>query len=148
VENNKGMTEIVKTITTLIEGAILVFGINIILYGHVTPGGGFAGGLILAFLFILYFLAFGGKDALDKFPVKAEHIADSTAALAFLFLGALGFAIGGKFLHNFILLSFRGKDFQLISGGIIPLENIAIGIKVGASIILVFAVISVFRRKE
>ena len=44
----KGMTVIVKTITGLISGLILLFGIYIVAHGHLTPGGGFAGGIIIS----------------------------------------------------------------------------------------------------
>lgn len=140
------MSEIVKTITSLVGGAIMVFGINIILYGHITPGGGFSGGLILAFVFILYFLAFGKDEALARLPLRVVHLLDSFGAICFLFLGVLGFFIGGKFLINF--LRNYGTEFHLISGGIIPLENIAIGVKVGAAVFLVFAMLAIFRREK
>jgi multicomponent Na+:H+ antiporter subunit B len=143
--DNRGMTEIVKTITELVRGAILVFGINIILYGHLTPGGGFAGGLITAFLFILLFLSFGKQGALERMPLPLAHILDSVGIIAFLFLGTIGLFMGGSFLFNFARTIFRGADFNLVSAGFIPLENIAIGLKVGASIFLVFAVLSIFR---
>ncbi len=42
-ENQAGMTLIVKTITRLTVGLILLFGIYIVLHGHLSPGGGFAG---------------------------------------------------------------------------------------------------------
>ena len=48
----EGMTLIVKTITRLTVGLIMLFGIYIVLHGHLTPGGGFAGGVIVALSFI------------------------------------------------------------------------------------------------
>jgi len=45
-EHEKGMSLIVKTITRLTVGLILLYGIYIVLHGHVSPGGGFAGGVI------------------------------------------------------------------------------------------------------
>ena len=56
-----GMTIIVKTISSWVKVLIIVFGIYIILFGHLTPGGGFAGGVILASSYILLMLAFGRK---------------------------------------------------------------------------------------
>ena len=41
-----GMTIIVKTISSWVKILIFLFGIYIILYGHISPGGGFAGGVI------------------------------------------------------------------------------------------------------
>ena len=47
----QGMSLIVKTITRLTVGLILLFGIYIVLHGHLSPGGGFAGGVIIALSF-------------------------------------------------------------------------------------------------
>jgi multisubunit Na+/H+ antiporter MnhB subunit len=55
----KGMTLIVKKTTQLIAGIVFLYGIYVIVHGHLTPGGGFAGGVIMAGSFILLKLAFG-----------------------------------------------------------------------------------------
>jgi multicomponent Na+:H+ antiporter subunit B len=55
----KGMTIIVKKTTQLIAGLVFLYGIYIIIHGHLTPGGGFAGGVVLAGSLILQILAFG-----------------------------------------------------------------------------------------
>jgi multisubunit Na+/H+ antiporter MnhB subunit len=55
----KGMTVIVKKTTQLIAGMVFLYGIYVIVHGHLTPGGGFAGGVIMAGSFILLILAFG-----------------------------------------------------------------------------------------
>ncbi len=59
----KGMTVIVKTISSWVKVLIFLFGIYIILFGHLTPGGGFAGGVILASSYVLLMLAFGKEFA-------------------------------------------------------------------------------------
>ncbi len=53
----KGMTLIVKKTTQLIAGMIFMYGIYVIVHGHLTPGGGFAGGVIVAGSLILITLA-------------------------------------------------------------------------------------------
>ena len=55
----RGMSLIVKNATRLVAGFIALFGAYIVLYGHVTPGGGFAGGVIVAGGLVLVVLAFG-----------------------------------------------------------------------------------------
>jgi len=137
----KGMTEIVKTISRLLCGFIFLFGVYIILYGHLTPGGGFAGGVIIACSFILLTLAYSKEVALKKMSHRTAAILDSSGALIFLILAFLGMA-GGFFFLNFLP---RGKFFHLFSAGIIPLCNIAIGIKVGASLFAVFIALAVVR---
>ena len=59
----KGMTIIVKTVSSWVKVLIFLFGIYVTIFGHLTPGGGFAGGVILAGSYILLMLAFGREYA-------------------------------------------------------------------------------------
>ncbi len=140
-----GMTLIVKTITQWIKGFILLFGIYIVLYGHITPGGGFAGGVIIACAFVLITLAFGKDVALKKMSKTVASEFDSVGALMFLFVAWLGIYFGGMFFSNYIQKNFPGQDFHLFSAGTIPLYNIAIAIKVGTSLFMVFIILSALR---
>ena len=141
-DDTKGMTSIVKTIVRFTMGIIIIFGAYIVLYGHLTPGGGFAGGVILACGYIVLTLAFGKDLALKKMSDKAASILDNTGALAFLAIGMLGFT-GGYFFLNFMN---KGRLFELFSAGMIPLCNIAIGIKVMSSLFAIFIALAIFGR--
>ncbi len=146
--DEKGMTLIVKTITRLTVGLILLYGIYIVLHGHLSPGGGFAGGVIIALSFINLMLAFGKETALKKLSEAWASIIESFGALMFLTIVLLGFT-GGYFFFNFFLN--KGKPFTLFSAGIIPLCNIAIALKVGAGLFAIFAVLALYNgsgRKE
>jgi multicomponent Na+:H+ antiporter subunit B len=136
------MTLIVKTIVRFAMGIIIVFGAYIVLYGHLTPGGGFAGGVILACGYIVLTLAFGRELALRKMSDTAASVLDNTGALAFLTIGLLGFT-GGYFFLNFLN---KGRLFELFSSGMIPLCNIAIGIKVMSSLFAIFIALAIFGR--
>jgi multicomponent Na+:H+ antiporter subunit B len=140
--NEQGMTSIVKTIVRFAMGIIIIFGAYIVLYGHLTPGGGFAGGVILACGYIVLTLAFGRDVALTKMSDMAASILDNTGALLFLTIGLLGFT-GGYFFLNFI---DHGTMFNLFSAGIIPLCNIAIGMKVMSSLFAIFIALAIFGR--
>ena len=61
-DEGTGMGVTVKTVTRWLKGPILLFGIYLIMYGHITPGGGFGGGVVIASAFILITLA-AGEDA-------------------------------------------------------------------------------------
>ncbi|MBI4972564.1 MAG: hypothetical protein HZC16_01960, partial [Candidatus Omnitrophica bacterium] len=104
MRNNKeaGMTIIVKTITRLTVGLILLYGIYIVLHGHISPGGGFAGGVIIALSFIHLMLAFGKDTALKKLSESWASIIESLGALMFLSIALMGF-LGGYFFFNFFL---------------------------------------------
>ena len=133
-EHDKGMSVIVKTITRLTIGLILLYGIYILSHGHLSPGGGFAGGVIIALSFVHLMLAYGKEAALKKFPKGVVSFLESAGAIMFLSIAFLGFT-GGYFFLNFIN---RGKPYELFSAGIIPLCNIAISLKVGAGLFAIF----------
>ncbi len=141
-DSKRGMTPIVKTIARFALGIMVIFGAYIILYGHLTPGGGFAGGVILACGYIILTLAFGRDVALRKLSNTGASILDNLGALAFIVIGILGFS-AGFFFKNFLS---HGRMFDLWSAGTIPLCNIAIGIKVMASLFAVFIALSIFGR--
>jgi multisubunit Na+/H+ antiporter MnhB subunit len=137
----KGMTVIVKTISSWVKVLIVLFGIYIILFGHLTPGGGFAGGVILASSYVLLMLAFGRKLVEENLPSSLSSRLDCLGAFAFGMIAVLGFAFGGVFFVNFLVK--YSQQFNLISAGTIPLSNIAIGLKVGASLFLVIFSLSI-----
>jgi multicomponent Na+:H+ antiporter subunit B len=133
-EHEHGMSLIVKTITRLTVGLIFLYGVYILCHGHVSPGGGFAGGVIIALSFIHLMLAYGKDAAFKKLPKQAASFFESTGAILFLSIALLGF-LGGYFFLNFIP---KGEPFKLFSAGIIPLCNIAISLKVGAGLFAIF----------
>jgi multicomponent Na+:H+ antiporter subunit B len=139
-----GMTLIVKTITRLTVGLILLFGIYIILHGHLSPGGGFAGGVIVALSFVHLMLAFGKDVAISRVSKNLASNLESIGALMFLSIALLGF-LGGSFFLNILP---KGTPFNLFSAGIIPLCNIAIGIKVGVGLFAIFLALVVLERSK
>ena len=142
----KGMTGIVKTVARLISGVVFVFGIYLVTHGHLTPGGGFAGGTVIAGSFILLVLAFG-DDIMHLRRVKEGSSAlENMAILAFLLAGVLGMVLGTKvFYANFLA---RGVVGELFSAGIIPVFNILIGLEVAAALFTVFLAFVIFKEEE
>lgn len=140
-----GMSTIVKTISRWVCGFIFLYGIYIVAYGHLTPGGGFAGGVILACPFILLVLAEGKEQAMHTLPFRSAGALDCVGAMLFLVLALLGLAVGGTFFLNFIQKQAPGEPGRLFNAGIIPLANLAIGLKVCASLFLVTVLLSVLR---
>lgn len=131
----KGMSLIVRSITTVIIGFIFIYGIYIILHGHLTPGGGFAGGVIVAGALILRILAFGSEPADEKKSENRASMFESIGALLFIGIAVAGLVFAGTFFLNFVP---KGTPLNLLSAGIIPYCNIAIGIKVGAGLFSIF----------
>ena len=144
-DNGAGMSMIVKTVTRWLKGPILLFGIYIVLYGHITPGGGFGGGVIIACAFILITLALGEKNGLDVFSKGLASRLDSGGLLIFLVVGWLGtWWASGYFFENFIATP-EESYFTLLSGGTMPILNIALGLKVASALFLVFTVLTALR---
>ncbi len=142
-EKQSGMTFIVKTITNLIVGFMLVFGAYVVLYGHITPGGGFPGGVMIALTYILITLAYGRKVVESIVSGVTGSIMDDIGAIAIIILGFIGLYIGGTFLFNFLP---KGTPFNLFSGGYIILYNLAIMLKVGMSLYIVFLALAILQR--
>jgi len=142
----KGMTVIVKTVASWVKVLIFLFGINIILFGHLTPGGGFAGGVILACSYVLLMLAYGREFTEENLSLPVASKLDCLGAFFFALIAILGFAFGGVFFVNYLVK--YSQPLRLISAGTIPLSNIAIGLKVGASLFLVILTLSMFRHDK
>jgi len=141
--NQGGMTLIVKSTARLITGFIAVFGIYIALTGHISPGGGFAGGVILAAAAVLIVLAFGKEQSSKLINEPMCHVADAAGAIGFLVVALCGyFAV--TFFYNF--LGETGRLHAFWSGGTILLSNFAILVKVGAGLAGVFIALAAFRR--
>jgi multicomponent Na+:H+ antiporter subunit B len=142
----KGMTIIVKKTTQLIAGMVFMYGIYVIAHGHLTPGGGFAGGVIVAGSLILVTLAYGG-DFLKL--VKEESrttIVESLATILVIMIAVSGFLFGTRiFFNNFLPKGIVG---HLISAGVLPLYNIFVGSEVAASIFIVFLSLIIFKEES
>lgn len=133
-----GMSLIVKAITRLTVGLILLYGIYIVLHGHISPGGGFAGGVIIALSFIHLILAFGKEEALKRVSKSFISFFEGLGAVMFLAIALLGF-FGGYFFYDWFVS--KGEPFALFSAGTIPLSNVAIGLKVSFGLFAIFIVL-------
>jgi len=140
----RGMTIIVKTIAALLIGFIMLFGFYIILTGHLSPGGGFSGGVICAAGLLLVILAFGADVVKERMGHNLAVLWESLGAIGFLGVAALGF-ITGAFFARFIPVQ---RGFQLFTAGSIPYLNLAVGLKVGAGLFGAFLMLAAFRESE
>ena len=85
-----GMTLIVKGVTRLTLGFILLYGIFLGLNGHGAIGGGFVGGVIIALSLVHVMLAFGKKVALKRLHSYALRVLVCVAGLAFAVVALFG----------------------------------------------------------
>lgn len=118
---------LVRTGAKILFPLILMLGIYVFVHGHLTPGGGFQGGAIIATGFLLMFITY------KRFNVNHNVLIwlESLSGLAFVLTGVYGLISYGSFLQN---TGWTGHLNDLISGGLIPLIYIFIGIKVGTEL--------------
>ncbi|MDI6644710.1 MAG: MnhB domain-containing protein [Methanobacteriaceae archaeon] len=133
------MSTILKIFVFPAAMLIMCLGILTILGGHITPGGGFQGGAMIAGAFIFCAVVYGLRENPFKFSHNFLAGMESVGALGFILLGLVGLVLTGAFLYNvgvdlystvppFIMNLFDYPD--PIHAGIIPYLNIVVGIKV------------------
>src|SRR5512135_446663 len=99
----KGMSVIVKKTTQLIAGMVFMYGIYVIVHGHLTPGGGFAGGVVIAGSLILVTLANGGDFLKLVKEEMGTTIVENLATILVIMVAISGFLFGTKiFFNNFL----------------------------------------------
>ena len=106
-------------------GLLSYMDLYIILHGHLTPGGGFGGGVIIALALLNVMLAYGKEFTLKWLNIQFLHRLEGSSVILFMIVGSLGIFVGGGFLANIFM---KGELFRLLSAGTIPLLNILIGI--------------------
>lgn len=118
---------ILKASADLLFPLLLVVGFYIILHGHVSPGGGFQGGVILAAAFFIPLLARPGTRVNHGGISLIEGLSGTT----FILIGLLSIFQGKEFLQPWLA---KGQLGNLISAGTLPLLYLAVGFKVGAEL--------------
>ena len=136
---HKPASEIVETATELLLPMVILFGIYVFLNGHLSPGGGFQGGAIIASgtMFLLL--------ALPESHISRMMIAiiESLSGFSYVIVGVLGVIMAGGFLDNRIM--DLGTYGALFSAGAIPLIYAFVGLKVGFEL---SAVLDRFRKED
>jgi multicomponent Na+:H+ antiporter subunit B len=114
----------------------VVLGVYVVTHGHLTPGGGFQGGVVLAAGILLVYVA-GRHVAMRRaHPPSVLEVSEAAGAAGFALVGVGGLMFAGTFLENFIDTGTQGR---LLSGGTIPLSNVAVGVEVAGAFMLVIA---------
>ena len=89
IEQQAEMTIIVRTLIRALLPLLLVFGFYIISYGHLTPGGGFQGGMIVVGAVMSFYLAYG-YNIVRRFHEEDLDIAEHLLALTYILIGLIG----------------------------------------------------------
>jgi len=151
------MSTILKIFVFPAAMVIICLGVLTILGGHITPGGGFQGGAMIAAALIFCLIIYGLKDS--PFHLSHDFLAavESVGALIFVLLGIAGLAFSGFYLYNL------GVDIYHIipatiqnlfdypdptHAGIIPYLNFAVGLKVMVGLTAVVIAFMGFKEYE
>lgn len=144
------MTKIVRTTADLFYPFCLTFGLYVVLHGHLSPGGGFQGGAVMATGIALLLVSRHYADITRYIRKNAMSLCEAVGLLMFIVLGLSGLVLGGSFLQNYLAGSGSwlfgstvgpGPDpGTLATSGTVALLNLAVGIEVfgGLSIILLY----------
>jgi len=90
---------ILRVITKLLVGAIILFAFYVQFHGDFSPGGGFQAGVIMAVAFILYGLVFGVDQVQRVFPPWLVHKLLALGVLIYAGTGVWNMLLGYEFLH-------------------------------------------------
>jgi len=141
------MTRIVRAAAGILFPFVLIFGFYIVAHGHLTPGGGFQGGAVIATGIVLLIAAFGAGEIGRRISPGALKGSEALGLLLFIGTAAAAFGFGGTFFANWLanggavfgnVVPFGPNPGDLNTGGVIPLMNLAVGIEVlGALLVIV-----------
>ncbi len=155
-KNEEGLSEIVKTLACIVSVPIATFGFYIALHGHLTPGGGFAGGAIVATITSLLLVSFGGRI------IRRLHITHFSMLRTIKNIGITAFgaliliSFSATFLHSYLMdsgwffktsIPFGANPGELGTGGIIPLMNLAVGLEVVVGLSLAVVMLYVLSKE-
>jgi len=128
--------ELLTTGSRVLAPLIILLGVYVFVNGHLTPGGGFQGGAIIASGMLLLLLA----DPVKRFSHRLIATVESLAGIFYVAIGLIGLFLAGGFLDNRFLPT--GELGALVSAGAIPLIYSLIGLKVGAEFSTMLAKLS------
>jgi len=154
--NDGRMSIIVRTIATMIFPFVVIFSFYVIMHGHLTPGGGFQGGAIAASAVVMMIAAYGHKMMEGRISEDGLSMAESIGAAIFAVVAFIGVIMAASFMYNFLVGTplfgeippFGGNAGILNSGGILPILNIAVGLKVIAGLAAVVMIMAMAGDKK
>ncbi|MFT5871638.1 MAG: multicomponent Na+:H+ antiporter subunit B [Clostridium sp.] len=127
---------ILKEVSKVIIPCIQIFGAYVIFYGHISPGGGFAGGTIIGTSFILYRIIYGKKFTDKKLPYSRLITCLCGSIMFYGLLKGYSFITGGN--HLAFPQPRLGTPGNILSGGFLLPLNILVGIIVTITIYFFF----------
>ncbi|WP_317135780.1 MnhB domain-containing protein [Methanochimaera problematica] len=152
------MSKIVRATANIMLPFILVFGFYIVIHGHLTPGGGFQGGAVIATGIVLMFAANRYSDIKSRFTSSALKNTETLGLLLFIIMALAAIIAGSTFFYNWLAnggfifgdsVTYGSNPGFLNTAGTIPIMNIAVGIEVlGAMGLIILYMLSGISRED
>lgn len=121
---------ILQAAASVLVPIIILFGIYVVLNGHISPGGGFSGGAIIGAGLILYLSAFGFEKTGKLFTEKTYKYVSFGALATYCLAKSYSFYTGANHLESHIPLGTPGA---ILSSGLILVLNICVGMVVACT---------------
>ena len=121
---------ILQTAARILVPPIMIFGVYVILAGHLGPGGGFSGGAVIGAGLILYLNAFGFAKTERFFTVKTYKKMSFAALACYSLAKSYSFYTGANHIESVIPLGTPGA---ILSSGLILILNICVGVVVAGT---------------
>jgi multicomponent Na+:H+ antiporter subunit B len=126
----------VRVTVLALVGPTVLLAIYIVCHGHLTPGGGFQGGVVAATALLLVFLGGEYVRLARVRPLGLVETVKALGAASYVVVGLGGLLVAGAFLENFLPLGTTG---ELISAGTIPLLSVAVGFEITGGFVLLLS---------
>ena len=148
------LSKMVRTVANQLIVFIVIFGLYVIAHGQLTPGGGFQGGAVIVSGVVMLLVAFNAKELKKSLRERTLSIMESSGALMF---AALAFAgVATAFFYNLLVGTpifghvppTGANPGDIWTGGVVPLMNLAVGIKVVAGLTAVVLAMALFSSGE
>lgn len=147
-------SKIVRTTAQFVTPAVLLYGLYLIIHGHVSSGGGFQGGAVFASSAALLVVAFGSERVSSL--LQEHRLVAISCSGALMFIGLAFAGMGTTFFFNLFAGSplfgnvpaYGPNPEDIWTGGTVPLMNIAVALNVVAglsAIVLAMALATVKR---
>jgi multicomponent Na+:H+ antiporter subunit B len=146
------MTKVVRTVADVLYPFCMLYGLYIVAHGHLTPGGGFQGGAVIATATALLIVAHRHGDIMARVKSSSMKGFESAGLLGFLLLAFSGLILGRPFFQNWLLerggmfadaVAYGSNAGNVNTAGLMPAMNVAVGLEVlGALTVIILYMLS------
>ncbi|MGV8128468.1 MAG: MnhB domain-containing protein [Methanolinea sp.] len=143
------MSKLVRFAADILWPVVLIFGLYIVAHGHITPGGGFQGGAVIATGVALVIAAYGHRQVIQWIGKGGLMGREVIGLMGFIGTALVAFIFGMPFFYNYLAgqgglfgvpVPFGPNPGELNTGGTVPLMNFSVGIEVwgGLSLVILY----------